>query len=301
MHDTVAELSARNRYDACLVLGDLCMAGYAADVQARTQILDMCDDVAMSYERRAHIVNNAIARAYYRWQAKIIRSNLRRTSPAFSRILAISELDAASISREVDVPVVTVPNCVDTELFRPELFGVRVPHNPSILFVGAMRAWSNRDAVEWFTSSVMPLILRENRTAQLQLVGPGTEELAIDSPSVVALGFAKNLAAEYRKCDVFVCPLRVGTGIKNKLMEALASGCAIVSTDVGIEGLAVRHREHLLVANDPVQFAEAVNRLLIEPELRTRLGKAARAFAEETFSKATISGYLRTAILLPSM
>ena len=295
--NAVAALSARNRYDVCLVLGSICMAGYASDVQARMHVLDMCDDVALHNERRALIVGNGVARAYYRRQAKIIRSYLWRASSAFTRILAISEVDAESLSRYVDVSVVTVPNTVDAALFRPAQLGASVPHDPLLLFVGAMHSRPNRDAVRWFTSSVMPWILRENPGTRLQLVGPGSDGLAIDSPSVVARGFAENLAAEYRTCDVFVCPLRIGTGIKNKLLEALSSGCAIVSTEIGIEGLAVRHGEHLLVANDPIEFAQAVNRLLRERELRARLGKAARAFAEQSLSTETVKNCLRAAIL----
>lgn len=297
LRSAVAALSAQNRYDVCLVLGSICMAGYAANVQARMHVLDMCDDEALNYERRALIVGNVVVRAYYRRQAKIIRSYLRRVSLAFTRILAISELDAVSLSRDVDVSVVTVPNAVDAGLFRPAHLGVSVPHEPLLLFVGAMRYWPNRDAVGWFASSVLPRILQENPGTRLQLVGPGTERLVIDSPSVVVRGFADDLAAEYRTCDVFVCPLRVGTGIKNKLMEAFASGCAIVSTDIGAEGLAVRHGEHLLIANDPLEFAHAVNRLLREPELRIRLGKAARAFAEKALSDEIVRNHLRAAML----
>jgi glycosyltransferase involved in cell wall biosynthesis len=297
LRSTVADLSTRNRYDVCLVLGDICMAQYAADVQARTHVLDMCDDLALNYDRRALIAGNGVVRAYYRRQANSIRSYLRRVSLAFTGILVISEPDTVSLSRDVDVPVVTVSNAVDVGLFRPAQSGVSVPHEPLMLFVGAMRSWSNRDAVEWFTSAVMPGILRENPGARLHLVGPGTERLAIDSPSVDVRGFAEDLTAEYRACDVFVCPLRVGTGIKNKLMEALASGCAIVSTDVGIDGIAACRGEHLLVANDAVEFASAVNRLLREPELRIRLGKAARAFAERALSTETVRNCLRAAML----
>ncbi len=293
----VAAMSARNRYDACLVLGGICMAGYAADVQARIRVLDMCDDSALSKERRALLVGNGVARAFYRRQAKIIRMYLRSASSTFTRILAISEVDGGSLSRYVDVAVATVPNSVDAGLFHPAEPSVSLPQDPRLLFVGAMHSRPNRDAVRWFASSVMPVILQENPGTRFQIVGPGEDGLAIDSPSVVVRGFADNLAAEYRSCDVFVCPLRVGTGIKNKMMEALSSGCAVVSTDIGIEGLAVRDGEHLLVANDPLEFARAVNRLLREPELRKRLGIAARAFAEQSLSGNAVRNCLRAALL----
>lgn len=297
LRKAVASLSARNRYDLCLIFGGIYLAGYAADAQARRYFLDVCDDAALNKERRASVANNICARAFYRWQAKLIRSYLRKGSPAFTRILASSPVDAASISRYVDMPVVTVRNSVNVELFRPAQLDVATPRDPLLLFVGAMNYRPNRGAVQWFMSLVMPLILRENSGAQLHVAGPGSEEVTNGSACVVSLGFAENLAAEYRKCDVFVCPLRVGTGIKNKMLEALASGCAIVSTGIGIEGLEVRHEEHLLVADDPIEFASAVNRLLREPELRKRLGKAARDFAEQSLSTESVRSCLRAAIL----
>ena len=296
MRHAVAAMSARNQYDVCLIFGGVCMAGYAADVQARMRVLDMCDDAALNKERRALVAGNVLARAFYRWQAKLIRTYQQNESPAFTRILTISAVDAASLSLYVGAPVVTVPNSVDAGIFHPADTGVSLLQNPRLLFVGAMNFRPNRDAVRWFTSAVMPLIVRENPGAQLQLVGPDSEKVTVDSPSVVALGFAENLAAEYRKCDVFVCPLRVGTGIKNKMLEALSSGCAIVSTEIGVEGLDVRHEEHLLVANDPLEFASAVNRLLRDPGLRERLGKAARAFTEKSLSTQSVRSRLRAAI-----
>jgi glycosyltransferase involved in cell wall biosynthesis len=296
MRNAVAALSARNEYGVCLVFGGVCMAGYAANVKARMHVLDMCDDAALNKERRALVVGNVLARAFYRRQAKLIRAYRRNESPAFTRILTNSAVDAASLSRYVGAPVVTVPNTVDTGIFHPEETCASLPQNPLLLFVGAMNYRPNRDAVRWFTSAVMPLILRENPGARLQLVGPDSEKITIDSPSVVALGFAENLAPEYRKCDVFVCPLRAGTGIKNKMLEALSSGCAIVSTEIGMEGLDVRHEEHLLVANGPLEFASAVNRLLREPELRKRLGKAARAFTVKSLSRQSAGSRLRAAI-----
>jgi glycosyltransferase involved in cell wall biosynthesis len=272
------------------------MAQYAADIEARMHVLDMCDDVSRYYERRAVSTSNYLKRAYYCRQAKVMRGYLTRQSSRFSKILAISESDAKSISESVDIDVATVPNYVDPEVFSPEANIVYAMHRPRLLYVGAMSSWANRDAVEWFVSAIIPSILQETPTAQLQVVGPGTKLLAIDSPFVVLRGFTEDLPSEYRMCDVFVCPLRVGAGIKNKLMEAFASGCAVVSTDVGIEGLDVRNGEHLLVANGPLDFARAVNRLLREPELRSRLGNAARAFAETALSERTMGDSLRAAM-----
>jgi polysaccharide biosynthesis protein PslH len=299
LRHTLASMSARKRYDVCLVLGDISMARYGAAVRADMHLLDICDDQGLKCDRRAQVAANTALRAYYRRQAKMIRAYLRRISTAFTRIIAISEPDALSLERVVGVgvKVVTVPNGVDVDLFRPANSCVSGTSDPRLLFVGAMRSWPNRDAVEWFRASVAPHILDENPSARLHVVGSGSDQLRTTDPVLVLHGFAEDLPSEYRACDVFVCPLRVGAGVKNKLIEALASGCAVVSTDVGIEGLDVRNGEQLLVANDPVEFAHAVNRLLRDPELRARLGRAARAFAERSLSLEAVRKSLQRALL----
>jgi glycosyltransferase involved in cell wall biosynthesis len=104
-------------------------------------------------------------------------------------------------------------------------------------------------------------------------------ELAQD-PSVTVTGFVDDVRPLIRKAGVAVAPLRMGGGILNKVLEAMAMGVPIVASGIAVHGLAVESGVHLFVADDDEEFAAAVKRLLVEPELRTRMAAAARRYVE---------------------
>ena len=292
--EAVRVQSSSNHYAKALILGDVCLAGYASQLSAPEITLDMCDDLAGSYARRARSSTGA-ACLYYRLQASVIHRWVGHAARRFHTLLAVSEVDRQALTQQAGIPISTVPLGVDTHAFTPD------PPHPNrtgynLLFVGAMRAWPNRDAVEWFTQTVLPLIVRAHPQAQLQLVGGGADLLNLPPQGVFIQGFCEDLAAQYRACDVFVCPLRVGTGIKNKMLEAMACGCAIVATSIGAEGLVLSNGVHVLIADDPLNFAEAVLRLLRDVDLRRRLGTAARSFAEQHLSLGAVQQSLKQAM-----
>jgi len=89
--------------------------------------------------------------------------------------------------------------------------------------------------------------------------------------------------------EVYVVPLRVGSGTRLKIFEAMAMGKAVVSTSVGAEGLPVKHGEHLLLADKPSDFAAAVVSLLRDEALRSKLGMAARRLVEECYGNPVVA------------
>jgi glycosyltransferase involved in cell wall biosynthesis len=86
------------------------------------------------------------------------------------------------------------------------------------------------------------------------------------------------------KAAVMICPLRVGGGMRLKLLDFFASGKAVVSTHIGAEGNSARDSEHILIRDNPQQFADAVIMLLKDEHLRKRLGENARKLVEEEYS-----------------
>jgi polysaccharide biosynthesis protein PslH len=107
-------------------------------------------------------------------------------------------------------------------------------------------------------------------------------------PGVTVTGSVADDRPYFAGATVYVLPMRYGGGVRLKLLNALAMGCAVVSTPAGAEGIAVRDGEHLLIANNASDFAAAVNRLLGDAALRAQLGAAGRAYVQQHFDWASI-------------
>lgn len=279
----LAQLTSEERYTSCVILGDICMAQYAKHVTAERIVWDMCDDIALSLRQQAYATHRAIFALYLRWQAKIVEKYLKKASQLFDCILVIAKKDGRALNRYYTKPIIEAPNPVDLVRFQPQLQrkdNVR----KVVLFTGAMHYWANIEAVRFFVNDVLPLVEQNCGEVMFHVVGNAADSLSIHQGSnVVLTGFVEDLAPYYHSCDVFVCPLRSGTGIKNKLLEAMACGCAIVTTSVGAEGLNLRPGHELLIADTAVGFASTLQLLLADSALRQRLGANARQFVAREF------------------
>jgi len=189
---------------------------------------------------------------------------------------------------ESNVNVELIPNGIDHDLtidyhneiqlndnFRHEAHttGSIIDDNAqTILFVGNFLYYPNIDAILFFCKDIFPIILKENHNANLLIVGnsppPEIKALEVQNKgNVVVTGYVSSLYPFYNSAKVVVCPLRIGGGIKFKIIEALQAGKAIVSTSVGAQGIDIDKR--LLYISDRIfDFASNVIRLLSDQELR---------------------------------
>ena len=203
----------------------------------------------------------------------------RRVASRCAACLAVSEDEAAAARVLLQVKNVwVVPNGVDTRFFSPS---EEPPEAGYLLFTGMMDYAPNVDAACYFSQEILPLIRRELPQATLHIVGvnpdPAVQELA--SESVVVHGAVPDMRPFFRAAEVVVVPLRRGGGTRLKILEAAASGRAIVTTSLGAEGLGFRDRTELLIADSAPAFAQAVVNLIQEEARRQQLERAARAAA----------------------
>ncbi len=288
----------REQYDMGVLLGDVCIAQYAACVRNMPVLIwDLCDDVALGYFRRAAMTKGLLKRVYYTMQARTIDRHLRSACSNVDAILVISDKDGDRLRPWFSGPIVAVPNAIEVhaESLRGEL------GTPTMLFTGAMSSWANRDAVLFFKEEILSRVLDTHSNAVFRVVGTGADTLDLrNGPNVSTTGFVEQLNPFYAACDVFVCPLRTGTGIKNKVLDAMANGCAIVTTSIGAEGIAVTHERELLIADTAADFARCIKRLLANQELRTSLGANARRFIQHECSTKTMQDHLSDVLRLIS-
>lgn len=250
------------------------------------------DELTKPAWRRFEMATGVRARAatYAHWRA--VRYLERHVCSKFDRILSASEFDRRvllELDPELSVAVLPFPFGVD-------LARVRGPRDPDrLLFVGAMHRDVNVDAVQYFCREILPLIRRHVPDVRLAVVGNGPPpeivRLAAD-PWIEVTGFVRALEPFYATAAVFVSPLRIGGGIIVKNLDAMATGCVLVTTTIGNEGIGATAGTHCLVADTPVEFAEAVVTLLRDEPLRERIAAAGQAFVRERFSLDASVGVL---------
>jgi polysaccharide biosynthesis protein PslH len=162
----------------------------------------------------------------------------------------------------------------------------------SILFVGNFAYEPNVDAAIFFSHRIFPLILRDVPNAKLFLVGnaPPEEIWSLASNRQIEVtGPVASLIPFYDNADVVICPLRIGGGIKVKVLEALALGKAVVSTSVGAQGIDLSTCRPVIVADEEEEFAKNVIRLLLDPKQRHIQEQEALAYARNLPSWDDIS------------
>jgi glycosyltransferase involved in cell wall biosynthesis len=225
-------------------------------------------------------------------------------------VLAVSQTDAEALQQLVpDLDVTVIPNGIDTDQYETYcLDAVPDPvmsRAPGLVFTGKMDFRPNVDAVRWFAEMIWPQVRDAVPEARFFAVGqhphPQLDDLGVD-PSLTLTGWVEDVRPYIAAATVYVAPLRMGSGTRLKLLEAMALGKAIVSTRLGAEGLTdvgpgpppgnarraapaeggvTDDRELVLVADDDASaFANAVVALLGDPARRDRLGAAGKTFVK---------------------
>jgi len=198
------------------------------------------------------------ARALLEYEAKIALE--------FDRSVFVSEPEAAhfrALAPASAHKIHHLENGVDYTYFDPSI-GFENPYRSeekAIVFTGAMDYWANVDAVTWFAAEVLPLIRRRVESARFYIVGSDPVEAvrALAGDEIVVTGRVPDVRPYLAHAAVDVAPLRIARGIQNKVLEAMAMGCAVVATAQAAEGIAARDRE-LTVASEPSAMADAIVR-----------------------------------------
>ncbi len=193
------------------------------------------------------------------------------------RVIAMSEADKAVMEKDVPgLKVDIVPNGVDASVFTQV---VPEKHNvPTVLFVGNFRWLQNREAVLLLVKEIWPKIKEKVGNARLWIVGRNPTQTIknLAGSDILVDETVENIEQAYKKADLLLAPLLGGGGTRFKILEAMASGLPVVTTQVGIEGINARDGKEVLIARSSDELAEAAVRLLENRELAESLSRAAR-------------------------
>jgi len=221
-------------------------------------------------------VASPLRRPLIRAEARRIRRFEAEEFAQFGRVVVVSEQDGAELKTlNPTLPISVIPNGVDALFFSADSTAA-VPNR--IVFTGNMSYPPNVVAATFLARQLLPRLREGQPNAHVVIVGRDphadvTELAALDGVEVT--GTVDDIRPWLRSARVFACPMLSGTGIKNKLLEAMASERACVVTPLALQGLDVTADDHVLVGESADELATQILRVLRDDELALRLGRAA--------------------------
>ena len=260
------------------------MAPYAAPYAGRLPMtLDYMDVFSVGMDRRA-VGAPRWQRPILRREAQRLRAYETRAFGWFQHHTIISDQDRQALAHPERGRIAVVPNGIDTQFFQPP---VAPAPTFELLFCGNMGYYPNVEAAGWLAQEVLPRVRARYPAARLLLAGttPAARVLALAAadPHVRVSGWLPDIRTAYADARVFVAPMRSGTGLQNKLLEAMAMGLPCVTTPLAHRPLGGTAGQELLVGESAAELADHVGALLADPPAAAALAARGRAYVQTHF------------------
>jgi glycosyltransferase involved in cell wall biosynthesis len=235
------------------------------------------------WKRVCETTTNVVKKLYLKHIWATLKNYETRTVGAFDGIAAITSRDAAFFRNLVGnkIPVTDIPYGVVPVLEKmDEPFECTVP---SLFHIGSMDWIPNQEGIKWFLDQVWPKVHNEFPGLKLYLAGRNMPAWLTDQvwPDVEVIGEVPDARAFILSKQIMVVPLLSGSGIRIKIIEAMAEGKAVITTPVGAEGIECEHGKHILFATQPEEFLDAIRRCVENDVFCTDLGTNARFLIHE--------------------
>ncbi len=246
------------------------------------RVLEMTDAISLSYRRTVEHVD-PIKAALYRIEAKRLLDFERYVALECDLCVLVSDVDRNFLFPSgVHSKVLVCSNGVDSQAL-PFRFN---PDGKTIIFIGKNSTRPNMDGIMYFVKEVMPLVRARVPQVQFRVIGQISAEFRrkLESHGVIVTGTVANVAEAATGASVGVCPLRIGAGVQNKILEYMALGVPAVTSPIGLEGLEAISGVHVMTATRPQDWADQIGRLLQDRDLARNLAVAGRRFVEAQHS-----------------
>ncbi len=276
LHLVVEAATAGQPFD--LVHADQLNMAQFAQLLPIPRLLDQHNAVWSILERMAR-QEHGLKRMFLQREQRLLQRYEGGICSEFEGVMAVSQADRQALLQVMPQPrpIPVIPIGVEAQEQIPLK---RDPAACAILSVATMMYPPNVDAVIWFAREVYPLVQCAVAQTHFYVCGQrpvaAIQKLPQTNPAITVTGYVPDVRPFVAQSACLVVPLRSGGGMRVKILEALAWGIPIVSTTVGYEGIDLIPGEHLLVADTPHAFAEAVVSLLQDPALGLRLATAGR-------------------------
>lgn len=280
-----------------VMVGQLFMQPYVPEPYLPIAVLD-CHNAEVNRMRTMSSVLGLRPKGIVaRLQIEPVRRFELEAARRAARVLTVSAPEQTYFQRAAAGRVALIPNGVDCDR---HVFRTWLPPGPRILHMGSLDYTPNVDGFNYLVQDILPHVRHEGAT--LTVIGsnprPSIAETVRRAPVPTELAGQVEATLPYlEQARVLVVPLRFGGGTRLKILEALAHGVPVVTTSVGCEGLDVEHERHVLIADDPHDFALAIERLFRDDDLCMNLAISGRQLVESRYDWKAIGQRLDETLL----
>ena len=269
--------------DIDVVITDMPMAFYAKKIRGPKIVYAF--DAVSDYNHNMYKKSKSFASRIY-WYLNYLKiHNYEKVYNSFDCCILVNEKDRKILEKDIHIPLEVIPNGVDTFYFRNSSPEGEV----RLVFLGDMSTPPNNDAVKYFVENIYPEVLKE-QSVKFYVVGRNPSAYIItlkDDSNIIVTGSVDDVRKYLTKGSIFVTPMISGTGIKNKILEAMSMELPVISTSCGISGINGENRVHFLLADTPDEFKDNILKLIHDEKLREKIGSEARIFVENNYSWKT--------------
>ncbi|MFH1458944.1 MAG: glycosyltransferase [Candidatus Omnitrophota bacterium] len=258
--------------------------GVPESQRPRRKILDLTDAISLSLKRslsyRSHVFF-----LFYLFEWWKVKRYEARIIDKFDASVLISMMDkqshpALAASEKVRI----IANGVDLDYFSPQEIDY---HKQKIVFLGNFHSFPNRDGVNYLYHQIMPMIKEKIPGIKLYIVGvnpPKFIQDMADQKNIFVTGSVPDVREFLKDALALVCPLRVGAGIQNKILEAMALGLPVITTSIGAFWLSAEGQKKVMIGDEPHHFAQRILELMDDSGKRKVLSQQARDFVVKNYN-----------------
>lgn len=247
----------------------------------KPKVMDFQDALSKNVERQMEI-SSGIKHALLHYEFKMLRSSEYNSFKIFNDLTIISEPDSEAIPHQKNEEIHIIPNGVDFERFKYH----EREKKYDIVFCGNMQYIPNINASEYLIKQIMPLVWKEMPETKVLLAGttpkPSVKKLA--SQNVTVSGWVDDISECYAQSHIFVAPMQIGSGLQNKLLEAMAMKTPCITSPLANNALHAEENKEILIGRSAAEYAQHIITLLRNEQMKKSLAEKAYSFVKENYS-----------------
>ncbi|MBX7093843.1 MAG: glycosyltransferase [Flavobacteriales bacterium] len=268
---------------------------YVKNIHHIPKTLDYMDSFSKGVERRIPLAG-FFARPFFKSETRRLVEYENLIFDYFEHKCIITLQDRQNIYHPDQEQIAIIPNGVDFDFFHP----IEREKKFDLVFNGNMNYPPNVDCVKYIAEEILPLAKLKGRELQFLISGasPSPEVLALAKlPGVKVSGWVDDQRESYASAKVFIAPFRIGTGLQNKLLEAMAMEIPCITSRLANNALKAEKDSMILVADQPEELVNSIFYLLDHPEISAQMASRGAAYIRETYNWSSSTSRLEQLML----